>query len=448
MKENVWRKIPFQTHKNRRDQKLERVNRFFTKTPKSKICFSILVHNERELVKELIDNVRHFCPNSTFVLFNGGDDPSLCKDLGVPVCPSSRKLSRGYTTIYFLETMEWIEELGIDYDYFINIDSDALFIKDGYEEMVAEQMKDSDYMAVRLRIPEENWYIGNQLKKDIERWRELFCIDPFYGVFNVGQVMKRPLVKALLESKRKEKLKKALLETTSFGSDEIFFVNMAHELGFRLKNYPYESDLKINRFRPYFQLGEIINCLNNREFSGLCHPIYRHKNDQSRKLIKHLVNNCTIEKYRNRDYPWYESDQTNYALSIPINSKFGNVELIVRTGNSLTHYWEHRETKTWNRTRTFAEGVTGTPIFYGNSPGKFEVVSKLEKGGIGYWWRDNTIRSHPWYGPSFITQEDVEPIMLDQLKDGQKVLVCKTNEKLIFWVGSNEEEWIKEPPLP
>ena len=130
MKENVWRKISFQTHKNRRDQKLERVNRFFTKMPKSKICFAILVHNERELVKELIDNVRHFCPNSTFVLFNGGDDPSLCKDLGVPVCPSSRKLSRGYTTIYFLETMEWIEELGIEYDYFINIDSDALFIKD------------------------------------------------------------------------------------------------------------------------------------------------------------------------------------------------------------------------------------------------------------------------------------------------------------------------------
>ena len=448
MKENVWRSIAFQTDKGTRDQKLEREYRFFTKMPKSKICFSILVHNERELVKELINNLRHFCPNSTFVLFNGGDDPSLCKDLGVPVCPSSRKLSYGYTTIYFLETMEWIEKLGVKYEYFINLDSDALFIKDGYEEMIAEQMKDSDYMAVKLRIPDENWYIGKQLKKDIERWKELFCIEPFYGVFNVGQVLKRSLVMDLLESNRKKRLKKALLETTSFGSDEFLFVNMAHELGFRMKNYPYVNDLKINRYRPFFKLGEIINCLNHSEFSGLCHPIYRHKNDPSRKLIKHLVNNCTIEKYRKKDYPWYESDQSNYALSIPIISKFGNVELIVRTGNSLTHYWKHRVTNTWNRTRSFAEGVKGIPIFYGNFQGDFEVVSKLEKGGMGYWWRDNTNREQPWYGRSLITQEDVEPIMLDQLEDGRKVLVCKTNEKLIYWVGSKEDGWIKEPPLP
>ena len=44
--------------------------------------------------------------------------------------------------------MEWIEELGIEYEYFINIDSDALFIKDGYEEIRPKQMKDTDYMAV------------------------------------------------------------------------------------------------------------------------------------------------------------------------------------------------------------------------------------------------------------------------------------------------------------
>ncbi len=120
-----------------REQTLKKEYKYFTKKPKSKICFAILAHNNREVVKELINNVRFFCPNSTFVLFNGGEDPSLCDDLGVPVCPSSRKLKYGYTTIYFLETMEWIEELGIDYEYFINIDSDALFIKDGYENIIS-----------------------------------------------------------------------------------------------------------------------------------------------------------------------------------------------------------------------------------------------------------------------------------------------------------------------
>ena len=131
------------------------------KSPKSKICFAILVHEKRELVKQLIDNVRYYCPNSAIVLYNGGDDPTLCDGLGVPVCPSSRKLERGWTTVYFLETMEWLEELGINYKYFINIDSDALFIRKGYEKFIQNAMKDTDYMAVKLRIPRERLVYWN-----------------------------------------------------------------------------------------------------------------------------------------------------------------------------------------------------------------------------------------------------------------------------------------------
>ncbi|MBR8646033.1 hypothetical protein KEH51_25355 [[Brevibacterium] frigoritolerans] len=33
----------------------------YMRSPKSKICFAILVHEKRELVKQLINNVRHFC---------------------------------------------------------------------------------------------------------------------------------------------------------------------------------------------------------------------------------------------------------------------------------------------------------------------------------------------------------------------------------------------------
>jgi hypothetical protein len=430
-----------------REQTLKKDYKYFTKKPKSKICFAILVHNNRELIKELINNVQFFCPNSTFVLFNGGGDPSLCDDLGVPVCPSSRKLKYGYTTIYFLETMEWIEELGIDYEYFINIDSDALFIKDGYENIISEQMRDADYMAVRLRIPGHNWFIGKQLRKDIDRWKELFRLDPYYGVFNVGQVIKRSLVKAILEPSKKEKYKNALLETISFGSDEIFFVNIAHELGFKMKKYPYVSDTDLIRYRPHFKLDEIIDCLNSKKFSGLCHPIHRLKNDQSRRLIKQLAYKCMIEQYRDEIYPWYEKDESNFAPSLPIRSKFGNKELIVRSGNTLTHYWENRVTKIWNRTITFAEGVKDIPIFHGNRSGNFEAACKLEKGGIGFWWRENEKRGYPWHGPILITQEDVEPILLDQLEDGRTILVCQSGDKLTYWACSVEGEWIKEPPL-
>ncbi len=397
---------------------------------KSNICFAILVHENRNLVKQLIDNVRYFCPNSTIVLYNGGNDPTLCDGLGVPVCPSSRKLKYGRTTIYFLETMEWLEELSIEYEYFINIDSDALFIRKGYEEFIQTEMVDTDYMAVRLRIPDENWYVGKELKKDIDRWKELFNVNPFYGIFNVGQVISRSFVKALLEPGRKQRLKKALLETSAFGTDEILFVNMAKELGFRTKKYP-DITARMIRYRPYFTLDEMIHCLNNSNVF-LCHPVIRDENNPVQKLIHHISDKYYTSKYKDKKYPWYQKNPDSYAISLPIKSKFGNLELIVRSNSSLTHYWENPNGN-WSKSETFAEGVTGDPVFFENKFNQFRAVCKLKTGEVGYWWRDNKAHGHPWYGPSVLPLGNVDPIMGCQLQDGKHIIVFKSKDQYNYW---------------
>jgi hypothetical protein len=413
-------------------------------SPKSKICFAILVHEDRELIKQLIYNVQYYCPNSAIVLYNGGDDRTLCDGLGVPVCPSSHKLKRGWTTIYFLETMEWLEELGIKYKYFINIDSDALFIKKGYEEFIQSEMKDTDYMAVKLRIPKENWYIGNELKKDIDRWKKLFNVKPFYGVFNVGQVISRPLVNSLLESKIKKRLKKALVETISFGTDEILFVNMAKELGFRLKKYPNTMDSKMIRYRPYFTVEEMISYLNDNKSGGLCHPVIRDKDDPVRKLLLNIDSEHNTKQYKSKEYPWYEDNSDNYTISLPIKSEFGNLELIVQSDSTLTHYWQHANGG-WYKSETFAEGVTGNPVFFENNSGQFAVVCKLKNGGIGFWQRDNKAPGTPWYGPSVLLLENVEPIMGSKLQDGSHLIVFKADNQLVFWI-LDKKKWDKTFP--
>lgn len=412
---------------------------------KSKICFAILVHDNRHLVKELIENVRYFCPNSSMVLFNGGDDPTLCDNLGVPVCPSSRKMERGFTTIYFLETMEWLEEMKMDYDYLVNIDSDALFIREGYEDFVQTQMVNTDYMAVKLRIPEKDWYIGNELMKEKSRWNQLFNINPFYGIFNVGQVFKRSLIGSLL--RRKAILKKALLETSSFGTDEFIFVNMAKELGYRIKNYPNNTDELMIRYRPHFTLDEMIHSFNNIKNSWLCHPVYRDQNDLVRKLINHLGTEQYNKKYRNREYPWYQSNPYKYDLSLPITSEFGNVELIVRSDSSLSHYWQDNNKKKWYKSETFAEDAVGVPVFFQTHSDFFAVVCKLTAGGLGLWVRDNQKAGHPWVGPYRITSEDVDPIMIAQLQDLKPILICKSNDKLVYWVRDTDDRWKKGLPL-
>ena len=419
------------------DQTLANYENILPESPKSKICFAILVHEDRELVKQLIDNVRYYCPNSTMVLYNGGNDPTLCEGLGVPVCPSSHKLERGWTTIYFMEIMEWLEELDVEYEYFINIDSDALFIKKGYEKFIQTQMKDTDYMGVLLRVPEDDWYIGKELMKDKDRWKALFNLKPYYGVFNVGQVISRPLVKALLDPERKQKLKNALIETISFGTDEIFYVNMAKELGFRLKKYPNSIDARMIRYRPYFTIDEMIYCLNKTESSCLCHPVIRDHADPVRKLIVNLEKEYNTNQYRSKEYPWYEDSSKDYSVSFPITSVFGNLELVVRSDSSLVHYYQSPD-GSWNKSKTFAKGVVGDPIFFENSSGQFGVVCKLKNGQIGFWLRDNKANDYPWYGPTIYNVENVEPIMASQLPDGKDIVVFKDQKKFFYWELDNE----------
>lgn len=253
-----------------------------------KICFALLVHNKRELVKQLIDNIRYFCPNSIIVLYNGGDDPNLVKNLGVMVCPTSKKIKYGNLSLYFLETMEWLNEIEMDYDYFINIDSDALFIKEGYEDFIDQQMSDCDFMAVSLRSPKKHWFVGRQFKKEIKRWEPFFCVDQFLGVFNVGQVLSKELVDSLINYEKKDLLQKALLQTNVFAIEEIVFANLAKELGFKVKSYPKETG-SIIRFRPHFTSEEISHLLKS-ENKWLCHPVERNSNDPVRKLIVQIQN--------------------------------------------------------------------------------------------------------------------------------------------------------------
>lgn len=424
-----------------RNSLLEDISLEFIESPKNIICFAILVHDNRELVKQLIDNIRYYCPNSIMMLYNGGEDPTLCDGLGVPVCPSSRKLERGWTTVYFLETMEWLEKQGIEYNYFINIDSDALFIRKGYEEFIQNEMKDTDYMAVKLRIPEEDWYIGNELKKDIHRWEKLFNLHPFYGIFNVGQVISRPLVKALLELEKKEKLKAALSETVSFGSDEFFFVNLAKELGFKMKKYPNETDEEMIRYRPFFTLEEMIHYLTATPNTWLCHPVIRDQQDPVRKFILHLGRKHYTKRYKNKKYPWYQQDSKRYDVSLPLISQIGSSELIVRSGSSLAHYWKDSRGK-WQKSATFAEGVTGHPLFFENISGDFGVICKLTTGGVGVWWRDNHAPEYPWYGPSAILDVDADPVMATQLQDGRIILVFESKNGF-FYLENDNKVWYK-----
>ena len=120
-------------------------NQTVRKTPR--ICFTILAHNKEEILRVQLENVRRYNPNAFVVVYNGGPNEQFGLNLGVPISPYSQPLRYGNLTRYFYDTMRWLEELHIEYDYSVNLDNDVLFIKEGFELFIEESMQGYDCMG-------------------------------------------------------------------------------------------------------------------------------------------------------------------------------------------------------------------------------------------------------------------------------------------------------------
>jgi len=262
--------------------------KLFTEVKKlKKICFAILAHEKKTVLQDMIENIRYFCPNSSIVLYNGGNDPRLCRNLGCPVCPDSRKMKWGNLALYMLDVMKWLNKVNFEYDYLINLDSDVLFIKKGFEKFVISEMKNTDYMAVRAKIYSDKWYPGQQMKKKWSKWQGIFHTDTFWGCFNVGQIFSRQFVHKILSFDKINKVKKNILKHGTFALEEILYVTLAQTLDVRMKAYPKDMALYI-RSKPYFKHSEIKKCLKSGDRCFFIHPVRRNMNDGARKYIRSL----------------------------------------------------------------------------------------------------------------------------------------------------------------
>lgn len=254
-----------------------------------KICFAISVHENKEVIKDLLNNIRTFCPNSSIVLFRSGNDRSLCEGLGYPVCPTSKSLSWGKNIILFhLNIMEWLEEIDYDYDYLTIIDSDALFVKKGFEEFIISEMENFDYMAPFRRFPEIDWYPGGIMIKEWTKWQKIFNINYFLACFNPGQTFSKKFVQQIINFPNFYLIKKIINESKTWVFEEIFFPTIAETLGIKAKPYPSNVQKWI-RFRPYFTEEEIKKAIETDEACFFIHPIYRDMNDKARVYVRNLL---------------------------------------------------------------------------------------------------------------------------------------------------------------
>ena len=171
------------------------------------ICFALLAHTNEEVLANQVANVQKYNPGCKIVLYNGGTDPEFGKTVSVPICPYSRPLQKGKLGHFLLGIMRWLEESGDEYDYLVNLDSDILFIRPGYEEALDREMSGSDCMGINMglqRSPEEvmHWYPGQTMWNEWDRWQPFFQTDYFCGCLNVMQVYRRDTVHRMMHGLR------------------------------------------------------------------------------------------------------------------------------------------------------------------------------------------------------------------------------------------------------
>jgi hypothetical protein len=130
----------------------------------------------------------------------------------------------------------------------------------------------------------------------------------------------------------------------------------------------------------------------------------------------------------------------------------GNLEVIVRVGEELAHYWRPPHSEIWHGPTFFFSGAAGIPGFIqdGNGElGDFELLTPVEDGGIVHLSRDNHSAHRPWTISAYInrTGAPAEAVSLIHGKDGNSQLAeieavarCGDEMKWYRW-GGEPKEW-------
>ncbi|WP_314004150.1 hypothetical protein [uncultured Paenibacillus sp.] len=221
---------------------------------RKKIVFAVLAHKGEEALSVQIRNIRHFNPDADIILYNGGTNSNLGKDLDVLIYPGSHPITYGNLTPYFWEIMKWLEESRAEYDYLINLDHDVLFVKHGFGDYLDETMKDYDVMGwdmVASYSPADAAIACcRHMWKEWKKWGPLFGTDHFIRYLNSTQIYRQSIVRRMLDHAEHRMVEEFISSSNVFALEEVFFATLALAEGARIRAYPREEHWKrASRFR-------------------------------------------------------------------------------------------------------------------------------------------------------------------------------------------------------
>lgn len=273
------------------------------------ICFAILAHENEEVLINQIKNIKYYNPRCKIILYNGGMDPTFGLKSNIPICPKSRPLKKEKLGRFFLDIMTWLEETKEDYDYLVNLDSDVMFIKRGYEEYLNEHMQGYDCMGINMGIQHSpmdapHWVPGMNMWSEWAKWQPFFGTDYFCGTLNSMQVYRNEIVTKLLTNLDIVKLETLFQITEVYALEEMLYATLAVRCGGKYRSYPSECA----EFVGWVPLSiEQLDTAQKKKDVYFVHPIDRSMDNPSRqwltKKMKLFPRFLEFLGYKKKEYP-------------------------------------------------------------------------------------------------------------------------------------------------
>lgn len=259
------------------------------------LLFTILAH-ERPYLPELVANVRHFNPGSPIALYNSGNDPNLGDGLGLLHVTPSRPLSYARVAPFFLDTFEWLHNAAastsnahIQYDYLINLETDMLFIRTGFQTWLEGAMQHCDYMAANytteVNMHSTARYIRT-LRPELSQWYDLFGFEHIHIGFSPGMVFSRRYVDRLVGHGQYGRIRAMVEDSRAMSLQEVLLPTLAEYLGLWARGYP-KAGREFNRFRPFQTARNVARALTVNDVYFV-HPVPRDGGNGARVMIDGL----------------------------------------------------------------------------------------------------------------------------------------------------------------
>lgn len=255
-----------------------------------KILMVILEDRDDAALRDLVRNVRHFCPEATLALYNSGADPSLGQGLDLLHVPDPQRLEYARVTPFFFDVFEWFASQPVAFDYFMNLETDMLFIRKGFEAFLYRAMSESDYMAPLFKqftSRRSKWRPIRSLRPELPDWYAALGLDYTHEGFSPGQIFSRNYINKLLASPMYAQIKKLWTTNKSFTLQEVLFPTLTDPLQLQGRSYP-EGLEKIIRYRPYQAVSGVQRALATAD-AYFVHPVRREPDCASRLFIHSLM---------------------------------------------------------------------------------------------------------------------------------------------------------------